>query len=113
MMFGKNLIRTIWVSHSQPDVHKGSKIILITWFMEVCRKMMTDIEVKMVVLNDEEVWQFFSQKTGDVSHLEEIKPLAEVIAGECCGLPLAIIIVGAAMRRKAKVELWEDALKQL
>ena len=27
----------------QPDVHKGSKIILTTRFMEVCRKMMTDI----------------------------------------------------------------------
>ncbi|XP_075668705.1 disease resistance protein At4g27190-like isoform X3 [Castanea sativa] len=97
----------------QPDVHKGSKIILTTRFMEVCRKMMTDIEVKIVVLNDEEAWQLFSQKAGDVSHLEEIKPFAEAIVGECCGLPLAIIIVGAAMRRKTKVELWEDALKQL
>ena len=27
----------------QLDVHKGSKIILTTRFMEVCRKMMTDI----------------------------------------------------------------------
>ena len=68
----------------------------------------------MVVLNDEEAWQLFSQKAGDVSHLGEIKPFAEAIAEECCGLPLAIIIVGAAMRRKTKpVELWEDALKQL
>ena len=97
----------------QPDVHKGSKIILTTQFMEVCRKMITDIEVKMVVLNDEEAWQLFSQKAGDVSHLEEIKPFAEAIVGECCKLPLAIIIVGAAMRRKTKVEMWEDALKQL
>ena len=43
----------------QPDVHKGSKIILTTRFMEVCRKMMTDIEVKMI-LNDDEAWQLFS-----------------------------------------------------
>ena len=54
----------------------------------------------MVVLNDEEAWQLFSQKAGDVYHLEEIKPFAEAIVGECCGLPLAIIIVGAAIRRK-------------
>ncbi|XP_030964959.1 disease resistance protein At4g27190-like [Quercus lobata] len=97
----------------QPDVHKGSKIILTTRFMEVCRKMMTDVEVKVDVLNDEEAWQLFSQKAGDVAHLEGIKPFAEAIARECCGLPLAIIIVGAAMRRKTKVELWEDALKEL
>ena len=43
----------------QLDVHKGSKIILTTRFMEVCRKMMTDIEVKMI-LNDDEAWQLFS-----------------------------------------------------
>ncbi|KAL4619209.1 hypothetical protein ACB092_06G063400 [Castanea dentata] len=97
----------------QPDVHKGSKIILTTRFMEVCRKMMTEVEVKVDVLNDEEAWQLFSQKAGDVAHLEGIKPFAEAIARECCGLPLAIIIVGAAMRRKTKVELWEDALKEL
>ncbi|KAF3947792.1 hypothetical protein CMV_026126 [Castanea mollissima] len=97
----------------QPDVHKGSKIILTTRFMEVCRKMMTDVEVKVDDLNDEEAWQLFSQKAGDVAHLEGIKPFAEAIARECCGLPLAIIIVGAAMRRKTKVELWEDALKEL
>ena len=48
-----------------------------------------------------------------MSHLEEIKPFAETIVGECCGLPLAIIIVGAAMRRKTKVKMWKDALKQL
>ena len=45
--------------------------------------------------------------------MEGIKPFAEAIARECCGLPLAITIVGAAMRRKTKVELWEDALKEL
>ena len=43
----------------QPDVYKGSKIILTTRFMEVCRKMITDIEVKMI-LNDDEAWQLFS-----------------------------------------------------
>ena len=35
-----------------------------------------------------------------MSYLEEIKPFAEAIVGECCRLPLAIIIVGAAIRRK-------------
>ncbi|KAM3757363.1 hypothetical protein ACB098_02G182200 [Castanea mollissima] len=97
----------------QPEVHKGCKILLTSRRMEVCRSMMTDVEVKMEGLNDEEAWQLFSQNAGDVAHLKDIKPYAEAIARECCGLPLAIIILGAAMRRKTKIELWEHALKEL
>ena len=97
----------------QPEVHNGCKILLTSRRMEVCRSMMTDVEVKLEVLNDEEAWQLFSQKAGDVAHLKDIKPYAEAIARECCGLPLAIIIVGAAMRRKTKIELWDHALKEL
>ena len=97
----------------RPEEHKGCKIILTSRRMEVCRKMKTDKEVKMNVLNDEETWQLFCQNAGDVVHLEEIKPFAEAIASECCGLPLAINIVGAAMRRKTRVEQWEYTLKQL
>ena len=97
----------------QPQVHKGCKIILTSRRKEVCRSMMTDVEVKIDVLNDEEAWQLFCQKAGDVFNNEKIKPLAEAIVSECCGLPLAIIVVGAAMRRKEKVELWDDTLKQL
>uniref|UniRef100_A0A2N9G432 Uncharacterized protein n=1 Tax=Fagus sylvatica TaxID=28930 RepID=A0A2N9G432_FAGSY len=37
----------------------------------------------------------------------------KAIVRECCGLPLAIIVVGAAMRRKEKVELWEHSLNEL
>ncbi|KAL4645124.1 hypothetical protein ACB092_02G213700 [Castanea dentata] len=97
----------------QPEVHKGCKILLTSRRMEVCRSMMTDVEVKMEVLNNEEAWQLFSQNAGDVAHLKDIKPYAEAIARECCGLPLAIIILGAAMRRKTKIELWDHALKEL
>ena len=97
----------------RPEVHKGCKIILTSRLMEVCRTMTTNVEIKMDVLNDEESWQLFCQKAGDVAHLEEIRPFAEAIVKECCRLPLAIITVGAAMRKKTKVELWKHALNQL
>uniref|UniRef100_A0A2N9HQT7 AAA+ ATPase domain-containing protein n=1 Tax=Fagus sylvatica TaxID=28930 RepID=A0A2N9HQT7_FAGSY len=97
----------------QPEVHKGCKIILTSRRKEVCRSMFTDFDVKIDVLNDEEAWQLFCQKAGDVFNDEKIKALAEAIVRECCGLPLAIIVVGAAMRRKEKVELWEHALNEL
>ena len=96
-----------------PDVHKGCKILLTSRLMEVCRAMTTDLEIKIEVLDDDEAWQLFCQKAGDVAHLEEIKPLAEAIVKECCRLPLAIITVGAAMRKKTKVVLWKHALKEL
>ncbi|XP_075671424.1 disease resistance protein At4g27190-like [Castanea sativa] len=96
-----------------PEVHKGCKIILTSRLKEVCRTMTTDVEIKMDVLNDGESWQLFCQKAGDVAHLEEIRPLAEAIVKECCRLPLAIITVGAALRKKTKVELWRHALKEL
>ncbi|XP_065626696.1 disease resistance protein At4g27190-like [Quercus suber] len=96
-----------------PEVHKGCKIILTSRLKEVCRAMTTDLEIKIEVLNDVEAWQLFCQKVGDVAYLEEIKPLAEAIVKECCRLPLAIITVGAAMRKKTKVELWKHALKEL
>ncbi|KAF3968903.1 hypothetical protein CMV_007265 [Castanea mollissima] len=96
-----------------PEVHKGCKIILTSRLKEVCRTMTTDLDIKVEVLNDVEAWQLFCQKAGDVAHREEIKPLAEAIVKECCRLPLAIITVGAAMRKKTKVELWRHALKEL
>ncbi|XP_030929223.1 disease resistance protein At4g27190-like [Quercus lobata] len=97
----------------RPEVHKGCKIILTSRRKEVCRTMTTNLEIKIEGLNDVEAWQLFCQKAGDVAHLEDIKPLAEAIVKECCRLPLAIIIVGAAMRKKTKVELWKHALKEL
>uniref|UniRef100_A0A2N9F406 NB-ARC domain-containing protein n=1 Tax=Fagus sylvatica TaxID=28930 RepID=A0A2N9F406_FAGSY len=76
----------------------------------------------LLILDD--VWEKVDLKTlgvpqpedhkgWDVAHLEEIKPFAKEIVRECCGLPLAIIVVGAAMRKKTRVELWEHALNEL
>jgi disease resistance protein RPS2 len=97
----------------QPEDHKGSKIILTTRFLDVCRHMMTDVHVKVVVLNDELSWQLFRRNAGNAASLEHIRPFAEAIARECCGLPLALVTMGAAMREKTKVELWKHALNEL
>ena len=97
----------------QPEVHKGCKIILTSRFMEVCREMMTNVEVKMEVLNYEEAWQLFSQIAGDVVGLEQVRPFAEEIVRQCSGLPLAIITMGTAMRGKKMIKLWKHALNEL
>ncbi|XP_040992752.1 probable disease resistance protein At4g27220 [Juglans microcarpa x Juglans regia] len=93
---------------------RGSKIILTSRSLDVCRNMMlTDVDIKVSVLRDEDAWQLFSRYATDVVSLEHITPLAEAICKECKGLPLAIITMGAAMRGKTKLELWNHALKQL
>ncbi|XP_062169185.1 disease resistance protein At4g27190-like isoform X1 [Alnus glutinosa] len=97
----------------QPEDHKGSKIILTTRSFDVCRHMSTDVQVKVDVLNDEESWQLFSRNAREVASSEHIRPFAEAIVRECCGLPLALVTMGAAMREKTKVELWKHALNEL
>ncbi|KAE8125643.1 hypothetical protein FH972_020423 [Carpinus fangiana] len=86
----------------RPEDHKGSKIILTTRFLDVCRHMMTNRQVKVAVLNDDESWQLLSKTAGHVASLEHISPFAKAIARECCGLPLALVTMGAAMREKTK-----------
>jgi disease resistance protein RPS2 len=95
------------------EEHKGSKIVLTTRFLDVCRHMMTDVQIKVVVLNDEESWQLFSRNAGNVASMEHIIECAKAITKECCGLPLALVTMGAAMREKTKVELWKHALNEL
>jgi disease resistance protein RPS2 len=97
----------------QPEVHKGSKIILTSRSLDVCRDMMTDVEVRVEVLNDDESLQLFSKNAGNVVSLEHIGPIAKEIVRECGGLPLALVTMGAAMRKKRKVEQWKHALNEL
>ncbi|CAK9168701.1 unnamed protein product [Ilex paraguariensis] len=97
----------------RPEADTGSKIILTSRSLDVCRVMMTDVNIQVDVLNDREAWQLFHLNTGDVAMSEQIKPFAEAVAKECGGLPLALIVVGASMRGKTMVALWKDALNAL
>lgn len=92
---------------------KGSKIILTSRFLEVCRSMRTDLDVRVDCLCEEEAWELFCQNAGEVARSDLIEPIAKAVSLECGGLPLAIITVGTAMRGKTNVKLWEHALNQL
>ncbi|KAK0600533.1 hypothetical protein LWI29_015922 [Acer saccharum] len=97
----------------QSEALIGSKIIFTSRSLEVCREMKVDKEVKVDVLNDEESWQLFTVNAGQVATSEHIESIARSVARECSGLPLAITIVGSAMRGKTMIELWTDALSEL
>lgn len=93
--------------------NRGSKIILTSRFLEVCRSMRTDLDVRVDCLLEEDAWELFCKNAGEVARLDHVRPIAKAVSLECGGLPLAIITVGTAMRGKRNVKLWNHVLSKL
>ncbi|KAL0455885.1 UNVERIFIED_CONTAM: Disease resistance protein [Sesamum latifolium] len=96
----------------EPQVLKGGKIILTTRSSDVCPQM-ADVTLKIEALNKDEAWSLFCKSAGEIATWEEIEPLTVAITKECGGLPLAINVVGASLKRKRMVEVWKDSLNAL
>ncbi|XP_058077208.1 disease resistance protein At4g27190-like [Magnolia sinica] len=97
----------------KPNGQNGCKIVITTRFIQVGNAIEADKHIRVNTLTSEESWNLFCEKAGYVARMPQIRPLAEQVATECGGLPLAIITVGCAMRHKEKKELWLDALRSL
>ncbi|KAK1271219.1 Disease resistance protein [Acorus gramineus] len=96
-----------------PSSENGCKVLLTSRSQGVCNKMETDVEVPVEVLSEEEAWKLFREKVTDVIELHEIQPLAEGVIRECGGLPLAVIVVGGALRKETNIHVWQNALNEL
>ncbi|PHT71557.1 hypothetical protein T459_26661 [Capsicum annuum] len=88
------------------------KVALTTRLRGVCDAMEAQKIVDVEILSDEEGWILFRQKAGYSADHPTLPDIAEAVAKECKGLPLAIVSVAGALKGKAK-PLWEAALKQL
>ncbi|KAG1347291.1 disease resistance protein SUMM2 [Cocos nucifera] len=95
------------------DDHKGCKILLTSRKSEVCDLMETDVSVLVDVLSEEDSWDLFKSKAGNVVETSDVEPVARKVAKECGGLPLAIVVVGRASRGFIERSVWDDALRQL
>ncbi|XP_042426395.1 probable disease resistance protein At4g27220 [Zingiber officinale] len=93
--------------------HKGCKVMLTSRKAETCNVMETDVSVEVATLSEEDSWQLFRMRAGQVAESDGIEPVARKVAQECCGLPLAIAVVGRALRSYKDASAWEDALSQL
>lgn len=111
------ILDDVWEAINLDDVGvpqlKGSKVIITSRFLGVCKKMKSDTEMSISTLDVNESWALFMENAGDVANRVDIEPLAKKIARECDGLPLAIIVIATSMRGKNMVEQWEDALDSL
>lgn len=98
-----------------PLGHNSCKIILSTRNLEVCRRMgCADFIVQVERLSRIEAWNLFIDKLNNYEALAiEVEELAEEVAMECSGLPLAIITVAGSMRGVLDVQEWQNALDEL
>ncbi|KAM1060535.1 hypothetical protein EV2_025867 [Malus domestica] len=94
---------------------KKSKIIFTTRLEHICSCMDAQIKIKVRCLMPNQAWTLFQEKVGKEtlqSH-PDIPALAQVVANECDGLPLASITVGQAMTCKKTPHEWNHAIRVL
>ncbi|XP_028773862.1 disease resistance protein At4g27190-like [Neltuma alba] len=98
---------------SNGHCQKGSKILFTSRNEDVCHRMRSQRNFTIPVLSKEEAWDLFRDTVGGhVVDKAEIHNIAQEVANECRGLPIAIVTIAKALGNKEK-HVWEDALDQL
>lgn len=94
------------------NVHEGCKILLTTRLQQVCVRMSCQEKFQLNILSQEETWALFKDNAciNDVSSILCI--VAEEVASECKGLPLAIVTIGKALKGSS-LDGWIAANRRL
>ncbi|KAJ4721580.1 Disease resistance protein family [Melia azedarach] len=105
----------ITVGLPPPTPENVSKVVFSTREVEVCGSMEAQKSFKVECLRYEDAWRLFEEKVGKetLDSYPNIPELAETVAKECGGLPLALIVVGRAMACKKTPQEWEHAIEVL
>ena len=92
-----------------------SKVVFTTRSADVCRDMEAQKSIKVECLAWEESLTLFWTKVGEntLNSHPDIPKLSEIVARECKGLPLALIIVGRAMAGARTPQDWEKKIQML
>ncbi|ESR40454.1 hypothetical protein CICLE_v10027590mg, partial [Citrus x clementina] len=94
----------------------GSRIVFTTRFEGTCGKMGAHKNrYKVFCLGDDDAWKLFEGVVGRyvLNKHPDIPKLAEDVARQCHGLPLALKTVGNAMASKEYPEEWKEAIEIL
>ncbi|ESR40564.1 hypothetical protein CICLE_v100250082mg, partial [Citrus x clementina] len=91
-----------------------SKVVFTTRSIGVCGSMRAR-PVKVACLSEKQAWELFRENVGEetLESDHEIVELAQTVAKECGGLPLALITIGRAMAYRKKAEQWRRAIEEL
>ncbi|KAK4437247.1 putative late blight resistance proteinR1A-10 [Sesamum alatum] len=96
---------------SFPDNRNGSRVLVTTRLLDVARSLSFDNHyVTVNLLDEDKSWDLlcekvFAQQSCPYQELEEI---GREIAKGCCGLPLAIVVIGGLLSKSDKTrEYWE------
>ncbi|KAL6312524.1 hypothetical protein AAG906_021222 [Vitis piasezkii] len=92
-----------------------SKLIFTTRSQDLCGQMGAHKSIQVKSLTWKDSWDLFQKYVGTdaLNSDPEISELAEMVAKECCGLPLAIITIGRAMASKVSPQDWKHAIRVL
>ncbi|KAL0915375.1 hypothetical protein M5K25_015787 [Dendrobium thyrsiflorum] len=98
-----------------PQLTKKQKVVFTTRHDGVCGQMQARPKMKVECLNEEEAWRLFQDKVGEETLQAHaiIPQLARVVAKECDGLPLALVVIGSAMSTKKTPREWRNAITLL
>ncbi|WJX68019.1 hypothetical protein P8452_52431 [Trifolium repens] len=90
--------------------HTGCKLVVTSRFLNVLNSNI-DIQKEFRVegLREKDSWKLFEKMAGDAVQDFNIKPIAREVARQCAGLPLLIVTVAKALRKK-DVSYWKVAL---
>ncbi|XP_016721701.1 putative disease resistance protein At4g10780 [Gossypium hirsutum] len=97
----------------KPTSSNGSKLVLTSRSIEVCRSMDCKV-VKVPPLSHEESMNLFLEHAGHgVLKVPSLKEILGNIVRECGGLPLAIAVIAESMKGIYDVAEWRNALREL
>ncbi|XVF78223.1 hypothetical protein PTKIN_Ptkin14bG0113000 [Pterospermum kingtungense] len=97
----------------EPTARNGSKLVLTTRSLDVCRRMGCQV-IRMDPLPKEEAWTLFLKKVGeDLMSFEYSVPVARSVAEKCSGLPLAIITIASSMKGEYSLHIWRNTFNEL
>ncbi|KAH7662123.1 P-loop containing nucleoside triphosphate hydrolase protein [Dioscorea alata] len=96
-----------------PKMAATCKVVITTRNKDICEKMSCEEIVELETLSDDESWSLLKSRAGIFSvESHTLRDLAWDVARECDGLPLALVVLGTALKNKGP-EIWKTVLMQL
>ncbi|CAA0312003.1 unnamed protein product [Arabidopsis thaliana] len=98
-----------------PRSQKGCKLSFTTRSQEVCARMGVKDPMEVRCLMENVAFDLFQKKVGQITLGSDpgIPELARIVAKKCCGLPLALNVIGETMSCKRTIQEWRNAIHVL